>query len=59
MSIYSVNVLSDCLSVMLQKALLLMDIVILVLSYITLEASPLISRGMYSKEEEETFLYSA
>ena len=30
MSIYSVNILSDCLSVMLQKALLLMDVVILV-----------------------------
>ena len=31
MSIYSVNILSVCLSVMLQKALLLMDVVILVL----------------------------
>ena len=30
MSIYSVNILSICLSVMLQKALLLMDVVILV-----------------------------
>ncbi len=30
MSIYSVNILSACLSVMLQKALLLMDVVILV-----------------------------
>ncbi len=31
MSIYSVNILSVCLSVMLQKALLLMDVFILVL----------------------------
>ena len=31
MSIYSVNILSVCLSVVLQKALLLMDVVILVL----------------------------
>ena len=30
MSIYSVNILSVCLSVMLQKALLLMDVFILV-----------------------------
>ncbi len=30
MGIYSVNILSVCLSVMLQKALLLMDVVILV-----------------------------
>ncbi len=30
MSIYSVNILSTCLSVMLQKALLLMDVFILV-----------------------------
>ncbi len=32
MSIYSVNILSVCLSIMLQKALLLMDVVILVYS---------------------------
>ncbi len=31
MSIYHVNILSVCLSVMLQKALLLMDVVILVI----------------------------
>ena len=34
MIIYSVNILSVCLSVMLQKALLLMDVFILVFKYL-------------------------
>ena len=38
MSIYSVNILSVCLSVMLQKALLLMDVFILVFLKIMISA---------------------
>ena len=47
MSIYSLNILSVCLSVLLQKALLVMDVVILVFYYSTVKFLNILSSKLY------------
>ena len=54
MSIYSVNILSVCLSVMLQKALLLMDVFIIVFMWnIQISYLEFIAMGVNASPEFE------
>ena len=53
MSIFSVNILSVCLSVMLQKALLLMDVFILVFFFLGVGFRPL----PHNKDIESTLIW--